>query len=32
MHFEEINNPYTLQFSYIPPQFIERTLMTNELM
>ena len=31
MHFEEINNPYTLQFSYIPPQFIERTLVTNEL-
>lgn len=31
MHFEEINNPYTLQFSYIPPQFIERTLVTNDL-
>jgi hypothetical protein len=31
MQFEEINNPYTLQFSYIPPQFIERTLVTNEL-
>ncbi len=29
--FEEINNPYTLQFSYIPPQFIERTLITNEI-
>ncbi len=29
--FEEINNPYTLQFSYIPPQFIERTLVTNEI-
>ncbi len=31
MHFEEIDNPYTLQFSYIPPQFIERTLVTNEV-
>ncbi len=31
MHFDEINNPYTLQFSYIPPQFIERTLTTSEL-
>ena len=29
--FELINNPYTLQFSYIPPQFIERTLVTNEI-
>lgn len=29
--FEFINNPYTLQFSYIPPQFIERTLITNEI-
>ena len=29
--FVEIKNPYTLQFSYIPPQFIERTLITNEI-
>lgn len=29
--FEENKNPYTLQFSYIPPQFIERTLITNEI-
>lgn len=29
--FEKIKNPYTLQFSYIPPQFIERTLITNEI-
>ena len=29
--FIEINNPYTLQFSYMPPQFIERTLVTNEI-
>lgn len=29
--FEEIKNPYTLQFSYIPPQFIERTFVTNEI-
>jgi len=29
--FEQINNPYTLQFSYIPPQFIERTTVTNEI-
>ncbi len=29
--FEEAKNPYTLQFSYIPPQFIERTLITNEI-
>ncbi|WP_022765843.1 hypothetical protein [Butyrivibrio sp. XPD2006] len=29
--FEETKNPYTLQFSYIPPQFIERTLITNEI-
>ena len=30
-NFEEIKNPYTLQFSYIPPQFIERALVTNEI-
>ena len=24
-------NPYTLQFSYIPPQFIERSTVTNEI-
>ena len=29
--FVEIKNPYTLQFSYIPPQFIERTLITNDI-
>ncbi len=29
--FKTINNPYTLQFSYIPPQFIERTAITNEI-
>lgn len=29
--YEEIKNPYTLQFSYIPPQFIERTMATNEI-
>lgn len=29
--FIEAKNPYTLQFSYIPPQFIERTLVTNEI-
>lgn len=29
--FSEIDNPYTLQFSYIPPQFIERTSVTNEI-
>lgn len=29
--FELLDNPYTLQFSYIPPQFIERTLVTNEI-
>ncbi len=29
--FNELNNPYTLQFSYIPPQFIARTLITNEI-
>ena len=26
-----IKNPYTLQFSYIPPQFIERKLVTNAI-
>jgi len=31
MHFEELKNPYTLQFSFIPPKFIERTLVTNEI-
>lgn len=25
------NNPYTLQFSYIPPQFIERITVTDEI-
>ena len=25
------NNPYTLQFSYIPPQFIERISVTSEI-
>jgi hypothetical protein len=29
--FEELKNPYTLQFSFIPPKFIERTLITNEI-
>ena len=29
--FVEAKNPYTLQFSYIPPQFIARTLITNEI-
>jgi len=29
--FKTINNPYTLQFSYIPPRFIERTAVTNEI-
>ena len=29
--FQRINNPYTLQFSYIPPQYIERTGITNEI-
>ncbi len=29
--FDAVKNPYTLQFSYIPPQFIERTLITNEI-
>lgn len=29
--FKSINNPYTLQFSYIPPRFIERTAVTNEI-
>lgn len=29
--FIEAKNPYTLQFSYIPPQFIARTLITNEI-
>jgi predicted AAA+ superfamily ATPase len=29
--YDELKNPYTLQFSYIPPQFIERTMITNEI-
>lgn len=29
--FIEVKNPYTLQFSYMPPQFIERTYLTNEI-
>lgn len=29
--YELVKNPYTLQFSYIPPQFIERTRITNEI-
>ena len=29
--FTEINNPYTLQFSYIPPQFIERKPITSDI-
>ncbi len=29
--FELLKNPYTLQFSFIPPQFIERTMITNEI-
>lgn len=29
--FKTVNNPYTLQFSYIPPQFIERSTITNEI-
>ncbi len=30
-NYEFEKNPYTLQFSYIPPQFIERTRITNEI-
>ena len=29
--FVEINNPYTLQFSYLPPKMIERATVTNEI-
>ncbi len=29
--YSVLDNPYTLQFSYIPPQFIERTLVTQEI-
>ena len=29
--FKTLNNPYTLQFSYIPPKFIERSAITNEI-
>ena len=29
--FQKIENPYTLQFSYVPPQFIERHIVTNEI-
>ena len=29
--FNILDNPYTLQFSFIPPQFIERTMATNEI-
>lgn len=31
MKFESINNPYTLQFSYIPSQFISRKSLTEEI-
>ena len=29
--YKEINNPYTLQFSFVPPRMIERTLVTSEI-
>ena len=29
--FIEVNNPYTLQFSFIPPKMIERSLITSEI-
>ena len=29
--FQETKNPYTLQFSFIPPKFIKRTLITSEI-
>ena len=29
--YKKENNPYTLQFSYIPPQFIERRVMTADI-
>ena len=32
MGFDVRKNPYTLQFSYIPPKFIERSLITSEIM
>lgn len=30
-NFKEINNPYTLQFSFIPPKMIERSIITSEI-
>ena len=30
--YNRLNNPYTLQFSFIPPQFIERAGITSEIM
>ena len=30
-NFKEINNPYTLQFSFIPPKMIERSVITSEI-
>lgn len=32
MKFDISKNPYTLQFSYIPPKLIERSLITSEIM
>ena len=32
MEFKTTDNPYTLQFSYIPPQFIERKIVTAEIL
>ena len=29
--FNILDNPYILQFSFIPPQFIERTIVTNDI-
>lgn len=29
--FKESDNPYTLQFSFVPPKLIERTLVTSEI-
>ena len=29
--FEKKNNPYTLQFSFVPPQFIERREITSDI-
>ena len=32
MHtFNELDNPYTLRFSYIPPRLIERTVVIEEI-